>query len=80
VLGERGEAATASTARRAPSRGPFRGASLQGLADRFSATSPVAAGRLPGGSRYLVLSLVFRGIGILAILGGLILFFLVLLA
>lgn len=54
-------------------------ASRSSLASRVAAARE-GAGRLPGASRYLLLSLVFRGLGVVAVLGGLALLLLVLLA
>jgi hypothetical protein len=51
-----------------------------GLAGRFSGGPLGRHGWFSGAGRYLLLSLLFRGLGLLAVLGGLVLLLLVLMA
>jgi ABC transport system ATP-binding/permease protein len=71
----------AMEATRAPERLRRRAPGDLVLAARSSGAGPLgSSSRFSGASRYLVLSLVFRGIGLVAVLGGLALLLLVLLA
>jgi hypothetical protein len=89
VVSDRGEATTAVPLRapslpetlraaRVPDR-PRPAAARGQLATRLSGAGP-RAGWFSGARRYLLLSVLFRGIGLLAVLGGLALLLLALLA